>query len=183
MIEEYLIRHCSPTLAGLKSGSLFAYAFQNEEEFYNEIGRIERLLLSKGLCMMIAKRQNQRALIYVYREARLNEDLNKSGVRWFLSAYGYDAQDTELLLERLCERIRESEEFPHEIGIFLGYPLGDVIGFIQNQGKRCKCVGCWKVYCDEADAQRTFNKFRKCRDVYGRLWENGKSLTQLIVAA
>ena len=39
-------------------------------------------------------------------------------------------------------------KFPHEIGIFLGYPLADVAGFIRNKGRNCKCIGTWKVYGD-----------------------------------
>lgn len=70
------------------------------------------------------------------------------------------------------------EEFPHEIGIFLGYPLGDVIGFIKNAGHNCKCTGCWKVYCNECEAVRTFAKYKKCKDVYMRLWQQGRSVLE-----
>lgn len=41
----------------------------------------------------------------------------------------------EQLLERLSGRISASEDFPHEIGLFLGYPVDDVTGFIQNKGR------------------------------------------------
>ena len=86
-------------------------------------------------------------------------------------------------MDRLKSRIGENNEFPHEIGIFLDYPLGDVIGFILNEGRNFKCVGCWKVYCDECACQKTFAKYKKCRDVYVRLWQQGRSVLQLTVAA
>ena len=70
-----------------------------------------------------------------------------------------------------------------EIGLFLGYPLGDVAGFIRNRGKNCKCSGCWKVYCNELEAQKRFAQIQKCRQVYTRLWTQGRSLWQLTVAA
>ena len=75
-----------------------------------------------------------------------------------------------------------SEDFPHEIGIFLGYPLGDVIGFIDNAGKNSRCTGCWKVYCNECEAMRTFARFDKCRAVYQKMWAKGRSIVQLTVA-
>lgn len=86
-------------------------------------------------------------------------------------------------LRRLQERLAVQDDFPHEIGVFLGYPVEDVVGFIENAGQNCKCCGCWKVYCDECTAMRTFAKFRKCRDVYKRLWQEGRSILQLTVAA
>ena len=51
----------------------------------------------------------------------------------FCCTYGYDTSNLEACLERLKERIAQCEEFPHEIGMFLGYPLEDVRGFIEKQ--------------------------------------------------
>ena len=93
--------------------------------------------------------------------------------------------DAEEALVHLIERLSELEDggFPHEIGIFLDYPLGDVIGFIENAGRNFKCSGCWKVYCNECEAVKLFAKYKKCRDVYVRLWQQGRSVMQLTVAA
>ncbi len=63
----------------------------------------------------------------------------------------------------LQKRIAEKPEFPHEIGIFLGYPLEDVDGFITHQGENCKLCGCWKVYGNVEQARRTFANYEKCR--------------------
>mgnify|MGYP002235714275 FL=1 len=92
-------------------------------------------------------------------------------------------QNLEQCLALLKKRFEAAEAFPHEIGIFLDYPLGDVIGFIQNSGQNYKCSGCWKVYCNECEALKMFQKYRKCREVYRNLWEKGRSVLQLTVAA
>ena len=34
------------------------------------------------------------------------------------------------------------------MGIFLGYPVDDVAGFINHCGNNCKACGQWKVYGD-----------------------------------
>lgn len=87
-------------------------------------------------------------------------------------------------LAHLARRIMEKGgEFPHEIGLFLGYPLGDVKGFIKHRGQNCKCTGCWKVYCDEREARRQFCRFEKCRSIYCRLYREGRALSRLTVAA
>lgn len=44
-----------------------------------------------------------------------------------------------------------TKNFPHEIGIFLGYPLDDVIGFIEH--KPYYLVGDWKVYQNVNEAK------------------------------
>ena len=75
------------------------------------------------------------------------------------------------------------EKFPHEIGLFLDYPLVDVIGFIRNTGKNCKCSGCWKAYGDPSAAQRHFAQLNKCTAVYLRLFRSGTPIQRLAVAA
>ena len=74
-----------------------------------------------------------------------------------------------------------SDTFPHEIGLFLGYPPKDVKGFIE-EGPRCaKCTGCWQVYGDEEKALKTFERYRKCTEVYCAQVSCGKSLERLTV--
>ena len=100
------------------------------------------------------------ALVYVCRKTRLQENILKPGVLHFLERYGYRSTDADEAIGPLKERLSnlEGEGFPHEIGIFLGYPLGDVIGFIENAGRNFKCSGCWKVYCNECEAVKLFAK-------------------------
>ena len=105
--------------------------------------------------------------------------------RWHSSTpmCGYGELDVDAAIERLKSRFDKGEDFPHEIGVFLDYPLGDVIGFIENSGHNYKCSGCWKVYCDECESRRLFAMYQKCRDIYTRLYEQGRSVFQLTVAA
>lgn len=141
------------------------------------------MLYSSGIRFFVLKEDEKSALVYVYRAGALGKILEDARVRSFLKKCGYTDFSTEAVLKKLKERFSHGGDFPHEIGIFLGYPLGDVIGFIQNSGKNCKCTGCWKVYCDECSAKKTFDKFKKCTEVYTRLWSQGRTVLQLTVAA
>lgn len=141
------------------------------------------MLYSSGIRFFVLKEDEKSALVYVYRAGALGKILEDARVRSFLKKCGYTDFSTEAVLKKLKERFSHGGDFPHEIGIFLGYPLGDVIGFIQNLGKNCKCTGCWKVYCDECSAKKTFDKFKKCTEVYTRLWSQGRTVLQLTVAA
>lgn len=182
-IEKCLIQHCSPTLASLKTASLFTLGFSCRKEL-DEILRVWNAYLSdKGVAMVKLRESNSRALIYVFRKKRLQQDLNRPTVSRFLRNNGYDRSDIGAAISTLKSHLEELGDFPHEIGVFLGYPIGDVIGFIRNKGQNCKCTGCWKVYCNECEAVKTFARFRKCEAVYMRLWEQGRSVRQLTVAA
>lgn len=181
MLDRYLIEHCSPTLASLKTASLFTYRF--EDDLDSTLETWNEVFSEKGIELIVLRRKENSALIYVCRRSRLAEDLQRPGVACLLADFGYTDISVSGAIEHLKIRLAENEEFPHEIGIFLGYPLEDVIGFIENAGQNCKCSGCWKVYCNECEAMRTFARYKKCREVYLRLWNEGRSIRKLTVAA
>ena len=183
MLERYLVEHCSPTLASIKTANLFTYAYSSEEEVQEQIALWNASMNDKGIFVMELRRSEKAALIYVCRKSFLERDLKKPGVAQFMKRYGYTSLEPEDALKLLQSKLQAQEEFPHEIGIFLGYPLGDVIGFIKNAGHNCKCTGCWKVYDNELEALRTFAMFDKCRKIYVNLWNQGRSIMKLTVAA
>ena len=83
-------------------------------------------------------------------------------------------------LLHLRERIEMSDVFPHEIGVFLGYPLEDVKAFIRFRGAGYKVCGDWKVYGNQASAMHAFHCFRMCRDYCHAQLNKGKSLESLV---
>ena len=186
MSEEILVRQGAPTLAGIKTGSLFPCSYGSEEEFLTQIRDLNRRLQKRGLRLMVL-RQSQgrgefRALLYLYRPEDLRRDLQNRAASDILARCGYgDSRDPSLCLMHLTRRIRARQEFPHEVGLFLSYPPEDVQGFIDNGSRHYKCAGMWKVYGDEEKARDLFRKYRKCTDIYCRLWQAGASLEQLAV--
>lgn len=181
VFERYLIEHCSPTLASIKTGNLFTISYSDVENLNSQIAEWNAALNGKGISIVTLRRGSGRALIYVFRRSKLADDFRKSGVKGFLEKCGYRHTNVDYAVENLRSKLSENESFPHEIGLFLGYPLDDVIGFIVNEGKNCECTGFWKVYCNRCEAERTFDKFRKCNSVYCRLWQQGRSIQQLTV--
>lgn len=182
-LEALLVQYCSPTLAGIKTGSLFNYTTKQNDDLKLQIKKWNRILISRGVTMIILKRDQNRNLIYVCRPKKLERDFADADVRAFLSFIGYDCSNMGLCLQRLIKRIGRSVSFPHEIGLFLGYPLPDVKGFIENAGQNCKCCGMWKVYCNECQAVKLFEKFNQCTRIYCRCLQYGLSITRLTVAA
>ena len=193
MFEQELIEHCSPTLASIKAASLFTYTYKSLKELHVRVTYWNSKMKRKGITFDILSENVgvNKALIYVYRRADLEKILNRDEIRSFLLNHGYLIDDNEIVGGVNCENIilqlkkkfEKLNQFPHEIGIFLGYPIGDVKGFIENHGCNCKCTGYWKVYCNEEEATKTFRKYKKCRDIYMNLWIGGRSVMQLTVAA
>lgn len=183
MLDEFLIRHSAPTLAGLKTANLFWYPWKDEEELREALTEWKEIFIEKGLDLCVMKINGQRALLYVFRTGKLKQELKREKTRKILESQGYSYETLEEAVEILKSRMGDNGSFPHEVGLFLGYPEDDVLGFMVNQGKNCKCCGCWKVYCDECSAMKTFCKYKKCEEVYQRLFLAGKPVRQLIVAA
>lgn len=182
MPEELIVRHCSPTLAGMKTGSMFTCPYEEKESLLKDIRQLNRRLAKKGLRMLPLRFSKDRALLYLYRPNRLQEDLSNESAVKILQERGYESSRFSNCIIKLIEKMREEKEFPHEVGLFLGYPPEDVSGFIENKACGCKCAGCWKVYGDPKAAKKTFEKYKKCTEIYCAQWEMGKSIEKLTVA-
>ena len=180
--EQSLIFHCSPTLASLKMASLFSFDYQTEEELMENLTYWNEEMREKGISLILMRKKKQNALIYVYRRSRLEVTLKEQEIRRFLQDYGYGEMGVEQSLEHLRERLQRQNGFPHEIGVFLGYPLEDVVGFIRNKGKDFLISGLWKVYGNRDESVKTCGKFKKCTEVYVRMWTSGRSVRQLTVS-
>ena len=179
-LENVLAFHAAPTLMGMKCGSL--PTLSSEEYNIDDLSRLfAKRYFGTRIGARIISRCSHRTIIYLYDMRLLEATLSDKAVRNFLAEYGYDKSwDAQSCLDRLCKRLTQSD-FPHEIGIFLGYPLEDVKGFIANCGQKCKLCGVWKVYGDVEKAKKTFAKYERCTEVYRRKWSMGASLPSLII--
>lgn len=181
MSTEYIVRYCSPTLAGIKIGSLFSCKCEDTRALLEFVETQDRQLSPLGVRLVLVKHRKGLALIYVYRVRQLEQLLADPEVQSFLRPYGYLDFRIEACLTQLKRRLTR-DDFPHDIGIFLGYPLSDVRAFIDNNGNNCPCVGYWKAYTNLLEAQRTFQSYRKCTQIYCQRFLEGTDITRLTVA-
>lgn len=182
MIENLVTRFCSPTLAGLKTGSLFTVRGRKKEELTDDLRKLNRVLTRKGLRALLFTAKCGNNLVYIYRPKLLKRDLSCSEAENILKNKGYCALDsTEKCIVQLAKRISNDNDFPHEIGLFLGYPPTDVKCFMENSREGVKCSGCWKAYGNKEEAEKTFALYRKCTNIYCRKIREGVRLEKLIV--
>lgn len=181
MSEQSFIRNTAPTLAGLKTGSLFPYRYESRSQAMRELLDLNRRLTPKGLRLVPMRMTDQFAMLYLYRPALLKKDLKDRETAFLLKKAGYNACDEAGCLCELFRRLNREGDFPHEIGLFLSYPPEDVRGFIEHRDSGCKCVGCWKVYGDEQAARRKFAQYERCTKSYLRQHAQGRSLEHLSI--
>ena len=141
MLEQTMVLHCRSVMAGIKTANLFSYKFTDSKELTDEIRRLNGVCVPKGLRIVILSTSENRALIYAYRISKLREDFKDRLANSMLTRRSYSVDCPETCIKQLAEKIRPGCDFPHEIGLFLGYPPEDVYGFITNHADCAKCVG------------------------------------------
>ncbi len=186
MPDQIIVENCSPTLAGLKTASLFSLQTEkragNSGTVRDEIRKLNNEIRDKGLRAVPVRQTDKSTLIYLYRPDFLKRDFLNPEVRGILTEKGYCCDNAEQCVVRLARELSKKDvPFPHEIGLFLGYPPEDVLGFMRDTKKGVKCVGCWKVYGNQEAAEKTFRKFRKCTEIYKKELMRGKPLSRMIV--
>ncbi len=170
--------HSAPLLRGVKMANLMALN-------RNEIGAVKKLLKGTTISYRLYRGKNDRILLYLYRRKELRGYLFQKPVWNFLKEYGYQGKTLESMLFILSGRLElyriGKRTFPHEIGVFLGYPLEDVQGFVKNHGRRYLYAGYWKVYRNEEYAKALFRRFDEEKKFVIREVLSGKTIKEIIV--
>ncbi len=185
---QALILNCSQTLAGLKTGTVFNITRESDPVSGADIDLANRLLNRKGIWLCMTENPPGCPLVYVFRRSQLARDLNREKARAILKMYEYPVPEAsgsvsvDECVAYLVRRLTGSSEFPHEIGLFLGFLAEDVEGFIRNHGEGCRLCGYWKVYGNEQEARRQFVRYRKCAGIYRRALERDPDICRMTAA-
>ena len=168
-----VVLQCAPFLKGLKVSCVISVA----EQLY---GELEELFRDMEIKYHMLSCSEGRCLVLFYRPEELERYLRQEETYSLLEGYGYAGMNLTEMLNRLSARMEEfacrSMGFPHEVGVFLGYPVKDVRGFIENEGKRYLMIGYWKVYSDLADARMIFKEYDRAKDCAVNEFLSGKSV-------
>ncbi|MDR2747710.1 MAG: DUF3793 family protein [Treponema sp.] len=155
-VERAIIRHCSPILMGCKPAALFPLDSAN-------VYPLLRVIPLNIRCLVL-REQKGRALLFLFDAAMLESAIFHNPVREFLTGMGYPSRSSLPLFLAHLQKQFVHAPCPHEVGLFLGYPLDDVQGFIENRGSRYKLCGTWKVYGDVEKARDHFRRYELCRE-------------------
>ena len=171
--DQLLALHCAPTLAGLKAASMVALPGRS-------LAELQRLLRRSKAQVLLAEcgYPSGGSLDELLQHLKERMQTSGAGGRCTITedCAGADAGSGG-------RGTGAGERFPHEIGLFLGYPPHDVEGFIRYGGQNFRQCGFWKVYDNEKAVMHLFHCYAACiRKIYDSLQE-GASLQSMICSA
>lgn len=161
-LKAVVLFSAAPTIQGQKPSSLlnFNHCGKNLMTLWDTHG--QQICKTYNLQQFCLVRCPERLTFLLYRKAFLHKVLFKASTRCFLKYHNYPTTSVKLILMHLKKRF--SEGCPHEMGIFLGIPLEEIQGFIQNCGQNAIATGYWKVYCNPARAKQLFTLYDFARN-------------------
>ena len=175
-IKGNIALQCSLVLSGIKPSNLLIYSNHCE-------GCISEELKNTGAEYMKLYTGSNDSVSIIFNRKKLEKSLLDEENREFIKQYGYEDFSVNSVIEKLAGRYTEFKEgraeFPHEMGIVLGYPLEDVSGFIENNGKNYLYSGYWKVYKNAEEKIRLFKTYKDIKKYFVEQIENGKQICQI----
>ncbi|MEW4413306.1 DUF3793 family protein [Clostridium sp. AN503] len=156
-----VVTQCAPVLKGVKISNLITVKPGGWQQI--------RMFLRKSRIICIPLYADQdREVLFLYRYEQLEAHLKRPEVRRFLRRFGYGSFEIAAVLKQLKRRYQQyagmGREFPHELGVLLEYPVGDVEGFIANRGENSLAARYWKVYENPQEAERIFRLYDEARE-------------------
>ena len=174
-----VVTQCAPVLKGVKISNLITM----KPGGWRKI----RAYLKKSRIICIPLYADaEKEVLFLYRYEQLEWHLKNREVREILRSCGYESFEVASVLVRLRRRYQLyagiSKEFPHELGVLLGYPVGDVQGFIDNRGENSLTSRYWKVYQNPKEAEKIFDLYDRVKEQALKEIMCGRTLSHVAVS-
>lgn len=176
-LNTQLALQCAPLLTRNKISNLFIVAKA-------EKNKVIKLFSKSPISIYVLYQTETKVTFLLYRREELVCYLQNARVKAFMLRLGYKEFGIESILRELkvkyTSHMNLKEEFPHELGLILEYPVADVCAFIENQGKNSLYVGYWKVYSDLPVALTIFEKYDMAKEMLIRMVSQGFDMNQIL---
>lgn len=166
-LASFLALEAAEVLAGVKPANLVQLrnrrqpCGRNLHQLWQAHGAT--LLADSPLEALSLRQKDSGDLMLFYYPDLLQTHLHQPETAAFLEEQGYQSTDLANALAELKRRFQALDEMPHEIGIFLGYPLKDVAGFMGCSNKPCTACRQWRIYGDPATSLALSDNYAECR--------------------
>lgn len=172
-IEIQLALQCAPLIMGLKVSNLLIFEKK-------KVSHINDILKNTDISYSVLLTRGDKMILLLYKINELEKYLSNKDVINMLKELGYSKFKLEDILSKFRLRykktITDKKDFPHEMGLLLGYPIEDVRGFIENNGKNFLYSGYWKVYENMQQKIDMFNEYELAKEKLIYLVSNGISI-------
>lgn len=176
-IEIKLALQCAPLIGGLKVSNLLIIPSGVENH-------LKSILMQTGISYFRLFRMKARTVYLAFRRYPLDAYLRQETVQEILIKEGYQRLRLGNILNTFQKRYQNymegKGEFPHEMGVLLGYPVEDVKGFMKNEGKNFLYSGYWKVYDNMPEKVRLFQQFDWMKATLIQMLSKGISMRDII---
>lgn len=177
VLDMQLAFQCAPVLMNYKISNLLIV----EKEKIKQV--VQLFQKTKLYCRLLMVSEEKSAFL-VYRKTELVSYLERAEVWALMEAFGYENRQLSKILKEFSRRytqyVQADGEFPHEMGLLLGYPVEDVVGFIQNEGENFLYSGYWKVYTNLSEALEHFERYNQAKETAVRMIYEGKDIFHII---
>lgn len=160
-LHKMLIFYLAPVLQKIKPSELVVLRKDCLMESW--LAQKEEILGELELCCEELHISANGIYLLFYDDEMLSSSLANKSCQNILKCNDY--QHTECLhslLQQLKSKMKQTL-FPHEIGLFLGYPAHDVAAFIKFGGKNFYLCRHWKVYHDMENTSMKFRQIDEAR--------------------
>lgn len=176
-IETQLALQCAPLITGLKISNLLIVSKSDE--------RLVRAILKRtGISFYRLLTAGEKMMFLLFRRNQLEAYLKKPEVKQVFLSEKYQDFALGNILRSFQKRYEDymngGKQFPHEMGLLLGYPVEDVTGFIENDGENFLYSGYWKVYENMPEKVKLFDRFEHAKETLIQLLSNGLSISDII---
>lgn len=176
-IELQLVLQCAPVIAGIKISNLLII---KTETLFPALD----ILKSSHFCYFLLRKDIDKTAILLYNPEKLQEYLKQDKVAALLRQMGYEdcslGQVLSVFRMRYLNYMEHPQEFPHEMGVLLGYPIEDVTGFMQNEGRNFLYTGYWKVYENLAEKIQLFRSYELVKEQQVQMIAEGVEMSEII---
>lgn len=176
-LDLQIAKQCAPLLAGIKISNLLIIDSYNLKSVYG-------IFANTHIKIKFLHRQNNRITLLLYKTTELWSYLEHEAALQVMIRLGYESLDLKEVLELFASRfsayMKSGGSFPHEMGILLGYPVVDVVGFMEQEGKNFLYTGYWKVYGDLDQALDTFEKYKIAKEKITHMVLNDMTIKGII---
>jgi len=166
-LASFLVLEAAEVLAGVKPANLVQLrnrrqpCGRNLHQLWQDHGAA--LLADSPLEALTLRRKDSGDLMLFYSPVLLSTHLQHPERAAFLRQQGYRLADLQSALSELKRGFKTNTEMPHEIGLFLGYPLKDVAGFMGCSDKPCTACRMWRIYGDPEPSLALSDRYADCR--------------------
>lgn len=159
--EINIMMRLGPTLLGHKPIHIFC--FNQSFKFINQILNDLHQLFSSStrIKYRIVYSHNNSIKVILYNKHTTKRLLSDKGIRRFLSSHGYDNTLTDEDFMTLLSEQLKNNQLPSEYGVFFGYPLKDVIGFMGHPKLKHVKTTAWKVYGNPTLSDKVYANFQR----------------------